>query len=99
MRAAATILAVLVLAAGCGQKGPLYLRDQPPPEAELEAFCDRLHEILAAGGRINLVQVYTVARVPAEAYVGPLSDAEVDRIVERVGRRTGLPAEAFYGPG
>ena len=31
MRAAATILAVLVLAAGCGQKGPLYLRDKPPP--------------------------------------------------------------------
>lgn len=25
------ILAVLVLAAGCGQKGPLYLRDKPPP--------------------------------------------------------------------
>lgn len=32
MRAAATlILAVLVLATGCGQKGPLYLRDKPPP--------------------------------------------------------------------
>jgi predicted small lipoprotein YifL len=25
------ILAVLLLAAGCGQKGPLYLRDKPPP--------------------------------------------------------------------
>lgn len=23
--------AILVLAAGCGQKGPLYLRDSPPP--------------------------------------------------------------------
>jgi predicted small lipoprotein YifL len=23
--------AMLVLAAGCGQKGPLYLRDNPPP--------------------------------------------------------------------
>lgn len=32
MRAAATtILAVLLLVAGCGQKGPLYLRDKPPP--------------------------------------------------------------------
>lgn len=31
MRALAVILAVLVLAAGCGQKGPLYLRDEPPP--------------------------------------------------------------------
>ena len=31
MRALAVIIAVLVLAAGCGQKGPLYLRDKPPP--------------------------------------------------------------------
>jgi predicted small lipoprotein YifL len=26
--------AILVLAAGCGQKGPLYLRDSPPPGIE-----------------------------------------------------------------
>jgi hypothetical protein len=44
------------------------------------------------------VQVYTVARVPAEAYVTPLSLPEVDHIVEMVQRRTGLSAEAFYGP-
>jgi len=25
------VLAALALAAGCGQKGPLYLRDNPPP--------------------------------------------------------------------
>lgn len=31
MRAAAVFLAALILAAGCGQKGPLYLRDKPPP--------------------------------------------------------------------
>jgi predicted small lipoprotein YifL len=31
MRAAAFFLAALILAAGCGQKGPLYLRDKPPP--------------------------------------------------------------------
>ena len=24
-------VAMLALAAGCGQKGPLYLRDKPPP--------------------------------------------------------------------
>jgi len=29
-RAALTLLAVLLVAA-CGQKGPLYLRDNPPP--------------------------------------------------------------------
>lgn len=31
MRAAAILLAALILAAGCGQKGPLFLRDNPPP--------------------------------------------------------------------
>jgi predicted small lipoprotein YifL len=31
VRAFAMVLAVLMLAAGCGQKGPLYLRDKPPP--------------------------------------------------------------------
>ncbi|MGH8705948.1 MAG: LPS translocon maturation chaperone LptM [Burkholderiales bacterium] len=30
MRLAAVFIAV-ILAAGCGQKGPLYLRDSPPP--------------------------------------------------------------------
>jgi predicted small lipoprotein YifL len=26
-----TAAAILLLATGCGQKGPLYLRDAPPP--------------------------------------------------------------------
>ncbi len=30
MRAALPALLVLALLAGCGQKGPLYLRDKPP---------------------------------------------------------------------
>jgi wyosine [tRNA(Phe)-imidazoG37] synthetase (radical SAM superfamily) len=77
----------------------LRMHDQPPPAEELEAFCDRLTEIIGAGGRIKLVQVYTVARVPAESWVTPLADAEVDAIVELVQRRTGLAAEPFYGPG
>jgi wyosine [tRNA(Phe)-imidazoG37] synthetase (radical SAM superfamily) len=74
----------------------LRMHDQPPTEAELEAFCDRLQEIVQADGAIRLVQVYTVARQPAESYASPLSHAEVDAIVERVRRRTGLEAEPFY---
>jgi wyosine [tRNA(Phe)-imidazoG37] synthetase (radical SAM superfamily) len=76
----------------------MRIHDQPPSEAELQAFCERLNEIVQTGGQIKLVQVYTVARVPAETYVSPLSRAEVDRIVEMVQQRTKLPAEAFYGP-
>jgi hypothetical protein len=56
-----------------------------------------LNEITSAGGQLKLVQVYTVARRPTEDYVAPLTDAEVDAIVELVKTRTGLPAAAYYG--
>jgi len=77
----------------------LFMRvaGEPPSTAELEAFCDRLNEITSAGGRLSLVQVYTVARKPAESFVTPLGDAEVDAIVALVESRTGLKASAFYG--
>jgi hypothetical protein len=69
----------------------------PPSAAELDAYCSRLEEILAAGGRIKLVQVHTIARPPAEAWVSALADAEVDAIADLVRRRTGLAVAAFYG--
>jgi wyosine [tRNA(Phe)-imidazoG37] synthetase (radical SAM superfamily) len=75
----------------------MRVKGEPPSQAELNAFCDRLNEITAAGGKLKLIQVYTVARQPAESYVAPLTDAEVDRIVELVQQRTSLPAKAFYG--
>lgn len=69
----------------------------PPSQAELEAFCDRLNEITTAGGQLKLVQVYTVARRPAESFVASLSDAEVNNIVKLVKERTQLSAIAYYG--
>jgi wyosine [tRNA(Phe)-imidazoG37] synthetase (radical SAM superfamily) len=75
----------------------MRVRDVPTPRAEQEAYCERLREIVAAGGKIQLVQVHTVARQPAESWVGPLSDAEVDALAEIVRQRTGLPVAVFYG--
>jgi len=75
----------------------MRVRGEAPSQAELEAFCERLNEITAAGGKLKLIQVYTVARQPAESYVAPLSDAEIDAIVELVERQTGLAVKAFYG--
>jgi wyosine [tRNA(Phe)-imidazoG37] synthetase (radical SAM superfamily) len=77
----------------------LFMRvnGEPPSKAELDAFCDRLNEITTAGGQLKLVQIYTVARRPAESFVAPLSDAEVDAIVALVQQRTGLPAIGYYG--
>ncbi len=77
----------------------LFMRvhGQPPSQDELVAFTDRLNEITAAGGQIKLVQVYTVARQPAESFVAPLPDAAVDAIVELIQSRCGVVAQAFYG--
>lgn len=76
----------------------MRLQDEPPGASEVEAFCERLNEIVAAGGQIQLVQIYTVARLPAESFVTPLSASEVDWIVGMVQTRARLAAEPFYGP-
>ena len=68
-----------------------------PSSEEIVAFCDRLSEVLAAGGSIKGVQVYTVARPPAEGFVSALPPAEVDAIAEAVKARVGVPVEAYYG--
>ena len=90
--------------AGAARARPLVIQSlfmrvngEPPSPAELEAFCDRLNEITAAGGQLKLVQVYTVARRPAESFVAPLDDAEVDAIVQLVKDRAGLDARGFDG--
>src|SRR5262249_48941853 len=72
----------------------MRIKGEPPPAAEIDAFCDRLSEIAAAGGQLKLVQVYTVARPPAESFVTPLTDAELEEIAGKV-RARGIDAEVF----
>ena len=71
----------------------MRLHGKPPSIGEQEAYCDRLSEIVAGGGRIKLVQIHTVARPPAESWVGALSNAEV----ERAGRAGSPPHGADRG--
>ncbi|MCY3019035.1 MAG: radical SAM protein [Planctomycetota bacterium] len=68
-----------------------------PAAAEIAAYVDCLKDIVARGGRVRLVQVYTLARAPARGGVASLSNAEVDAIAERVRAGAGLQAMAFYG--
>lgn len=77
----------------------LWMRifEEAPSPAELEAYCGRLGEITAAGGRIKLVQIHTVARTPAESWVSALGQAELEAAADLVRRRTGLPVETFTG--
>ena len=75
----------------------MRIRDEAPSAAEIDAWCGRLETILKEGGAIRLVQVYTVARPPAESYVTPLSDQEVDAIAAEAQRRLpGIAVESFY---
>ncbi len=78
----------------------MFLRyeSDPPSEAELQAYVGRLEEILAAGGKMDHVQVYTVARVPAQETVTALSDDEIDRIADMIRNETNLKAETYYAP-
>lgn len=71
---------------------------QPPTESEVDAFCDRLNEILEHGGELNRIQIYTVARKPAVETVSPLTQKQLDTIADHVASRVPRPVERFYGP-
>lgn len=77
----------------------LFMRvhGDPPTQNEIREFLNRLNEIQVAGGQLKLVQVYTVARQPAESFVAPLTNQEVDELTNLVKTETGIPAEPYYG--
>ncbi len=68
---------------------------RPPSEAEIGAFAQRLVSIRERGGAIDRVQVYTIARPPADARVSALSDAELEAIASLVRERSGERVESF----
>ena len=75
----------------------MKVHGEPPPQSEISAFCDRLNEIVAAGGRVKLIQLYTIARRTTEPFAKPLSDAQLDGIAEAVRNRVSAPVETYYG--
>ncbi len=75
----------------------MRIEGQPPPRAEWQAYCQRLRDVTAAGGQLKLVQIYTIARTPAERFVTPLTDQEVDELVGFVRQETGLRVAGYYG--
>ena len=55
-------------------------RGEPPPAREIAAWAARLKDVRDAGGRVSLVQVYTVARETMEPGITPLADDELREI-------------------
>jgi wyosine [tRNA(Phe)-imidazoG37] synthetase (radical SAM superfamily) len=69
----------------------------PPPPAEIDAYIGRLRTIVAAGGQLRTIQLYTIARRPASPRVAPLADAELDAIAAEVRAQVTVPVELYYG--
>jgi len=65
-----------------------------PGDAEIAAWADRLREIVSQGGRIDHVQVYTVARAPSDPRCGPLDPARLEAIAAAA-RAAGLTAAVY----
>jgi wyosine [tRNA(Phe)-imidazoG37] synthetase (radical SAM superfamily) len=75
----------------------LRVNGEVPPGAEVEAYCDRVCELIGSGGQVKGMQLYTIARRPAETFAGALSRPELDTIAARVRMRVSVPVEVFYG--
>ena len=65
-----------------------------PGDAEVAAWVGRLREIVAQGGRIDHVQVYTVARAPSDPRCTPLARARLEAIADAA-RGAGLDAAVY----
>lgn len=95
---------VLENIAAAGRQRPLVIQSlfmtihgQGPGPDEIAAYVGRLRDLIAAGCQIKLVQVYTIARQTAEAFVAPLPDPALEAIAAQV-RQAGLPVETYPGP-
>ena len=74
----------------------LKIHGEAMPAGELDAYCDRLNEIMRGGGRVKEVHAYTVARPTPEPFAAKLSAEELNELAETIRRQTGLAVFAFH---
>ncbi len=86
------------------QKRPLKIQTlfmrvlgQGPDKPEIEAYAKQLNYLVEKGANILSVQIHTVARQPAEAYVEALSDSEIDDIASYLQEHCPVKIEKYYG--
>jgi hypothetical protein len=74
----------------------LRFRGELPPRDEIAAWASRLAAVVDAGGRLSLVQVYTVARETMEPDVSALTKTELEDIAAAARAAVpGVPVETF----
>ncbi len=78
------------------QTSALAWQGVKPNSTETNAYCARLNALANAGARISEVQLYTVARKPAEVDATALSDEEMDALGALIHEKTSLPVATFY---
>jgi wyosine [tRNA(Phe)-imidazoG37] synthetase (radical SAM superfamily) len=66
-----------------------------PPAQEIEAYCNKLNDMISAGGQLKAIQIYTIARDPAEADVSPLSSDELAKIASVVSAAVPVLVESY----
>ena len=102
-RSSVPMEAVLRNIANVSKKHPLWIqslfladRKIGPSDEEIDRYIGRVQEILAQGGQIDGVQVYTVARNPPDLNITSLENKEIDRIADRIRGRINVPVFTFY---
>lgn len=82
----------LVLQSMCWRR-----RGGPVNQQDFEDYLDIVLQLRRDGCRLRSVQLYTVARQPAESWVSSLDDAEMDALAARFRERIpDLPAQVYY---
>lgn len=69
---------------------------QGPSDAEITAWARRIEDLLGKGGRVEEVQVTSIARRPADPRVGLVSSARLEEIAARAAA-LGVPVKVFPG--
>ena len=75
----------------------LTLDGAGPADAEIAAWVERMRELAAKGGRIDHVQVYSLARTPSDPRCGALDRARLEAIAAAA-RAAGFAASVYDGP-
>lgn len=69
--------------------------NQLPPTEEITAYRQQLTDLLSQGAQIKAVQLLTVARPPASARVGKLTNDELQQIAKLISQNLSVPLDLF----